>query len=405
MDRIKKLKEGIARDLANGRKIVEAAESESRNLTSEEKASYDKHIAAIQEARDTIKRIEQQDALEAELRTATSEPLKENASGNAEEQARADLQHRAFRKMLVEGPGKLDSAEFRALQVGPSSAGGFLVPVEFAKAILLKLKDLVYVRQMATVLPLLTADSIGIPALDTEPADADWTSEVGTGSEDSTMAFGKRDLRPHPLAKRIKVSKKLLRSSAYDVEALVRDRLAYKFGITEEKAFLLGTGAEQPLGVFTASASGISTGQDVSSGNTTTAIGADGLQAAKYKVKKQYRKNAQWLFHRDALKQIAQLKDGMGRYIFQPGLQLGTPDMLLGHQFNESEYAPNTFTTGLYVGIFGDFSYYHIADSLAMELQPLFELYAEANQVGFIGRKETDGMPVFEEAFARVTLA
>jgi hypothetical protein len=33
------------------------------------------------------------------------------------------------------------------------------------------------------------------------------------------------------------------------------------------------------------------------------------------------------------------------------------------------------------------------------------ELYAETNQVGLIGRIESDGQPVLEEAFARVTLA
>jgi len=70
-----------------------------------------------------------------------------------------------------------------------------------------------------------------------------------------------------------------------------------------------------------------------------------------------------------------------------------------------SEYAPSTLTTGLYVGILGDFSNYWIADALDMQVQRLVELYAEANQVGFIGRLETDGMPVLEEAFSRVKLA
>jgi HK97 family phage major capsid protein len=69
-----------------------------------------------------------------------------------------------------------------------------------------------------------------------------------------------------------------------------------------------------------------------------------------------------------------------------------------------SEYVPNTFTSGLYVGLFGDLRYYWIADSLMFELQRLDELYAETNQVGMIGRWESDGMPILEEAFARVKL-
>ena len=69
-----------------------------------------------------------------------------------------------------------------------------------------------------------------------------------------------------------------------------------------------------------------------------------------------------------------------------------------------SEYAPSTFTTGLYVGIIGDFQWYWIAESLRFELQRLDELYAATNQVGFIGRLEADGMPVLAEAFTRVAL-
>ena len=70
-----------------------------------------------------------------------------------------------------------------------------------------------------------------------------------------------------------------------------------------------------------------------------------------------------------------------------------------------SEYAPNTFTTGLYVGILGDFSNYWIADALNMQIQKLVELYAATNQDGFISRMESDGMPVVSEAFVRVKLA
>ena len=53
----------------------------------------------------------------------------------------------------------------------------------------------------------------------------------------------------------------------------------------------------------------------------------------------------------------------------------------------------------------GDFQHYWIADALSMQIQRLNGLYAETNQVGFIGRLETDGAPVLEEGFVRVKLA
>ena len=70
-----------------------------------------------------------------------------------------------------------------------------------------------------------------------------------------------------------------------------------------------------------------------------------------------------------------------------------------------TENAPHTFTTGLYVGILGDFQYYWIVDGMNMEIQVLTELYARQNQIDYLGRIETDGMPVLDEAFARVKLA
>jgi HK97 family phage major capsid protein len=78
---------------------------------------------------------------------------------------------------------------------------------------------------------------------------------------------------------------------------------------------------------------------------------------------------------------------------------------ILGLPTTTSEWAPNAFTTGQYAGMLGDFLHYWVADALSMQIQRLNELYAETNQNGFIGRLETDGAPVLEEAFVRVKLA
>ena len=223
------------------------------------------------------------------------------------------------------------------------------------------------------------------------------------------MSFGRRELHPHPVAKRLKISRTLLRKVP-NSEGLAMQRLGYKFGITQEKAFLTGSGSGQPLGVFTASNYGISTSRDVATGNAQTAIAMNGLINAKYALKAAYWPRARWIFHRDAVKQIALLRDlsggaDTGQYLWYPSVRDGEPDRLLGLPMDVSEYAPATFTSALYVGILGDFSNYWIADSLALEMQRLVELYAATNQVALIGRMESDGMPVLEEAFVRVKLA
>jgi HK97 family phage major capsid protein len=106
------------------------------------------------------------------------------------------------------------------------------------------------------------------------------------------------------------------------------------------------------------------------------------------------------------VQQLAKLKDGEGRYLWQESTAVGQPDRLQGFPVDISEYAPNTFTTGLYVGLLGDWKTgYMIVDALTLRFQRLVELYALTNQIGIIGRLESDGMPVLEEAFVRVKLA
>ena len=101
---------------------------------------------------------------------------------------------------------------------------------------------------------------------------------------------------------------------------------------------------------------------------------------------------------------IRKLKTSDLQYIWQPGLTAGISNTILGKPYVLSEDVPNTYTSGLYVGMYGDFSKYWIIDTLNMQMQVLNELYAETNQIGYIGRYEGDGAPVLEEAFVRIKL-
>lgn len=394
--------------VTQARELLAGAEKESRGLNAEEQQKYDKLFADQDELRKTIEAEERQVELE---RSLAGQKLDEERGKEGGEETRkgprATEEYRdAFGQLLRGGVQSLNPDQVRALSAGAGSEGGFFVMPEQTVGTLIKaIDDEVMIRQWATKFTVPSAASLGAVSLDADPADADWTSEIATGSEDSTMAFGKRELAPNPLAKRIKVSNKLLRQVP-SVEGLVMSRLAYKFGISEEKAYLTGNGAKKPLGLFTASNDGIPTSRDIATGNAATKIAMDGLISAKYALKSGYQRNAKWLFHRDAVAQIAKIRegDGTGQYLWQPSKKEGEPDMLLGLPVYQSEYVPNTFTTGQYVGIIGDFSYYWIVDALDMQIQRLVELYAETNQTGFIGRKEGDGMPVLGEAFARVKL-
>jgi len=296
--------------------------------------------------------------------------------------------------------------ERRALQADLDTVGGFVATPETFVADLIQDKDrMVFMRRLSRVIPVPKAESLGFPVLDADPAAPVWTNELLIGDEDSSMAFEKRALYPHPIAKYIKISKTLIRKAAINIEALVRERLAYQLAVTEENAFLNGTGVDQPLGVMVSSAAGISSGQDVSTGNTSTEIKADGLINCKYSLEAQYRTNCAWIFHRTAVRNIRKLKYGDGTYIWKPGISSDRPDTILDYPVYESEYQLSTFSASSLVGILGDFSFYWIADALSMTLEVLMELYAATNQNGYVLRAEVDGAPVHEKAFARVKLA
>ena len=416
MSKLQEMRDARGKAIADARSILDKAEAEKRSLSTEESTNYDAAFAKSEELRASIAREEslataERDAAEASLRSKDAN--KDVKSGKSvDEETRAlgktgtDEYRAAFSKLLAQGHRNLSDAETRALQADIDTSGGFTVaPIQWVNQLIKNIDDQVFIRGRATKFSLTNSASMGAPTLVNNPADSDWTTELATGNEDSTLSFGKRELNPHPLAKRLKVSNKLIAMSAMGIDAFVRERLAYKFGITQEKAFMTGTGVNQPLGLFTASANGITTARDVSTGNTTTAPTFDGLIEAKFSLKGAYWNQSDWIFHRDVLKGLTKLKDGEGDYIWRQAITDGEPDMLLGRPITMSEYAPNTLTTGLYVGILGDFSQYWIADALDFQVQVLKELYAETNQTGYIGRLESDGMPTLNEAFARVKLA
>ena len=403
MNKIDELKQKRGAIVKEARVMLDMAETERRDLTGEENQKYERMMTDVDKLAGDIAREEKMQGLEKDFEQRNSNPGKQDPAPAADE--KAEQRKAAFVKYLRSGMNGLSDVEMRSLQAGSDVEGGYLVaPQQFVAQLIKGVDDLVSIRSLATVIPLTASASLGVPTLDTDVSDADWTTELATGALDDALRFGKRELRPHPAAKRIKVSAKLLRSGAIDVEALIRARLAYKFAVTQEKAFLTGDGNEKPLGVFTASADGISTARDVVGANTATAIKADTLIDAQQALKAPYRMKAKWLFHPDAVAAIRKLKDGNGQYLWQPGLSADIPDRILNMPYIMSEFAPNTFESGKYVGIIGDFSNYWIADALDIQIQRLVELYAETNQIGYIGRFETDGAPVLGEAFARIKL-
>lgn len=310
-----------------------------------------------------------------------------------------------MRRYLKGGPGALTPEDHRlinakALSVGSDPGGGFLVADEVMYQGLLDIiEDEVFMRREATVLPPLTAaTSLALTGVATDWSDADWTVELGVGNEEALEPFGRANLTPHPLGRLVRVSNHLLRLSSINVEAWVNAKLGARFARAEERAYMVGTGAAQPVGVFT---SALPTA--VTAANQTTFV-TDDLYNMEFALHSQYLPGCSWIVNRTVLRQMyaTDLVDGLGRPLLLDTVgSAGGNKTLLGYPVHSTEFAPNTVTAGLATMAFGNWKRaYMIVDTLNYTVQRLTELYALTNQVGFIGRKETDGMVVDGNACA-----
>ncbi len=408
------LQEKRAAVIAEAHKINDKAAAEDREMTPEEGENFDKAMADADALKVSIGRavkLEEEGrnlaepSGEGDGATPPAGDLPENRSGSP---FSGDLYHRGFCRYLATGDtrGLVEAMESRNLQVDIDTDGGFITAEEqFVNELIKELDDKLVVRQVSRKFRVATAQSLGAPKRTAKMSTFAWGQEVVAPTADTALKFGKRQLHPHPLTGEILVSRALMRMGLISPDVIVREEMARDAGETQETAFMTGSGSGQPLGIFTADAEGISTSRDVSTGNTSTAMTFDGLFEAFFSLKDGPRNSSTWIFHRDGVKQLRKLKDGDGRYIWEQSVRAGQPDTLMNRPVLDSEFAPNTFTASLYVGIVGDFSHYWIADAMDMDIQMLQELHARTNQIGFIGRLSTDGAPVLEESFARVKLA
>jgi len=371
---------------------------EGKEMGAEEKATLTKKENRFDEVSSMILKEELQLSRERQV----GEKL--NDDDKTKDKGRVDEVQAAFKDYITTGSATAYQVYDALQQDNPTQAGYLVPPEQFVNELIKELADATFMRQKARVLPpLKNAQSLGYPTRTSGMSSFAWGTEISAPTPDASLAFGKREFKPNPGTSEILISKTLIRNVS-NADALIRSEIAEEIGAEYETAYMTGDGSGKPLGLFVASNDGIPTSRDVSAGNTATEIKFDGLLEAKYSVKKKHQANAEWIFNRMAIKQLAKLKNSDGQYIWQASVVLGTPDLLLGRPVNESEYAPAIFTSGLYVGLYGDLRNYWICDSLAMEIQVLMELYARTNQVDYMTRIETDGAPIMANAFARVKL-
>lgn len=283
----------------------------------------------------------------------------------------------AVNKFLRKGSDALTSEERKAMLVGSDVEGGFFVTPDLGGTITKKVYEVSQIRQIAAVQAIGSDALEGIQDLDT--AAGGWVGEVATRADSNTPQVGKYRIEANELYSQPKASQKLLDDANVDIEAWLADKVANYFARTEGAAFINGTGVAQPRGftTYTTAATGdatrawgtiehVGTGQ---SADFASSSPADVLFTLLYAFKPYYLNNATFVTTREVIGKIRKFKESTtNAYMWQPGLQQGQPDRLIGYPILNCQDMPALAANSLSLAL-GDFkSAYQIVDRLGVRV-------------------------------------
>ena len=345
--------------------------------TAETKAAVEKANAEIDRLSNEVKA-----AQVAVQRAGTAGT--EVKGGQSEEQK---LAKQAFRKFMAKGAEKLSVEEVKALSVGSDPDGGYLVLPEMASEIVKKVYESSPMRQLASV-ATISSDQLEIIE-DLDEVDASWVGETAARSETDTAQLKKIVIAVHELYAKPKATQKLLDDAMLNVEAWLAEKVADKFARSEATAFISGDGVGKPRGILSyAAGTSFQQIEQIVSGSAS-AITADGLISLSYALKAAYKTGAAFMLKRATVAAVRKLKDSQNQYLWQPSLQLGQPDMLLGFPMYEADDMQAEGANNLPIA-FGNFKAgYQIVDRFGIRV--LRDPFSSKPNVEFYTTKRVGG--------------
>lgn len=393
MNKILELREKRAKAWEAAKAFLDSKRGADGLLSAADTATYDKMEADVVNLGKEIERLERQAAIDLELSKPTSSPITNQPGSGMKDDAKTGTASEAYKRVFWDSFRKRGFMDINnVLQIGTDEQGGYLVPDEFEHKLIDALQEQNFFRTLATIIHTSSGDR-KIPVV-TGHGEAAWMDENGLYPE-SEDTFGITSIGAYKLGTAIKVSDELLYDSVFDLESYIATEFARRIGTKEEEAFIAGDGTSKPTGVVPSAEDGVTT----AGANITF----DDVMDLYHSLRIPYRRNAVWLLNDTAVKALRKLKDGNGNYIWQPSVQAGQPDMILNRPYYTSSFVPD-LTAGNRVMLFGDFSYYWIADRQGRSFKRLNELYAANGQVGFLASQRVDGKLILPEAVKAMTL-
>ncbi|MEU6527868.1 phage major capsid protein [Streptomyces sp. NPDC046928] len=372
-------------------------------LSAEDRSAWDAALADVERLSADIEREERHARLSnvdySQVIDATKDAEEERHGGPDKAEAYAN----AWRSWVREGTtelsseertalrsGWVDGKELRAQGVATGAAGGYLVPAPFRAKLIEAQKFYSSMRDVAEVITTETGATLPWPTND-DTANIGAILSENTQVTEQDVTIGTNDVGAYMYtSKLVRVSLQLLNDNAFDLESWLAGVLGRRIGRAQNQHFTTGTGTAQPEGVQTNAVIGKTgtTGQ-------TTSVTYDDLIDLIHSVDPAYRNSgrAQFMLNDTTLAAARKLKDGQNRPLWEPSIQVGTPDGLLGYGYTINQDMPVMAANAKSI-LFGDFyAGYLIRDVQDVQLLRLAERYADYLQVGFLAFARTDGTP------------
>lgn len=381
--RVQELIEKRAKVWETAKNFVDTHEDKNGNLSAEDKETYSRMEAEIEELTNSIERQQRAERREQELSKPvnspiTGKPYKDEPQGEVKTGRASDEYKKAMLTALRSNFRQVSNV----LQEGVDADGGYLVPEEYDHRLIDVLTEENIMRGIVTKITTSGEHKINIAA--TKPAAA-WIEE-GEALSFGDATFEQKILDAHKLHVAIKITEELLYDNAFGLENYIITEFGKALANAEEDAFLNGDGVGKPTGIFDKTKGGESIG------TLTAALKSDDILDLIYKLKRPYRKNASFIMNDATLAQIRKLKDNNGQYLWQPSYQANEPDKILGYNIRTSAFAPTDAIA------FGDYKYYNIGDRGSRSFKQLNELFAGNGMIGYVAKERVDGLLILPEA-------
>lgn len=372
------------------RALLDTIEGEGRAPTAEELQTLDR-IEGDMDRHAAMKRHHER---RARLETPEPEPEIHRTSAPT-----ADPEYRAaYLNWLLHGE-RSRVLETRALGVGTDSAGGYLAPDQFRNALIERMQETSVVRPYVTVITTDSGSTISWPTSDEVGVEGVILAE-NTQVAELDVDFGIATLDAYKYSsKLVRISTELIQDSSIDIEGYVARALADRISRIQNKHFTTGTGTAQPDGIAVGATVGVTAA-------STTAVTTDELIDLVYSVDPAYRTGARFMMHENTTKAIRKLKDTTNQYLWQPGLQAGAPDTLLGYPIILNTYMDASLAATDVAALFGDFrAGYVIRDVRGLRTVRFGERYMDYDQIGLTAFQRSDGTKQDTNAYKSLVMA